>query len=60
MCQKYKLGNTPYLLSVGTIQPRKNYQHLIRAFAPIARNWPHNLVIAGGKGWLYEEILQEY
>ena len=59
MRQKYKLGNTPYLLSVGTIQPRKNYQHLIRAFAPIARNWPHNLVIAGGKGWLYEEILQE-
>jgi glycosyltransferase involved in cell wall biosynthesis len=57
--RKYDLGDAPYLLSVGTIQPRKNYQLLIRAFRPIAADWPHNLVIAGGKGWLYEEMLAE-
>lgn len=57
--QKYGLDQTPYLFSVSTLQPRKNYQMLIRAFKPIAANWPHNLVIAGGKGWLYEQILAE-
>lgn len=57
--QKYDLGAAPYLLTVGTVQPRKNYQLLIRAFKPIAQNWPHNLVIAGGRGWLYEGILAE-
>lgn len=57
--QKYGLDQTPYLFSVSTLQPRKNYQMLIRAFKAIAVNWPHQLVIAGGKGWLYEQILEE-
>ena len=57
--QTYHLGHAPYILSVGTVQPRKNYQMLIRAFAPIAANNPHNLVIAGGKGWLNEEMMAE-
>jgi len=57
--QKYDLGAEPYLLSVGTVQPRKNYQMLIQAFAPLAANHAYNLVIAGGKGWLYEEMMAE-
>jgi len=57
--QKYNLGDSPYLLSVGTVQPRKNYQMLIQAFAPIAAKFPHNLYIAGGKGWLYDEMMAE-
>ena len=57
--QKYYLGDVPYLLSVGTVQPRKNYQMLIQAFAPLADKWPHNLYIAGGKGWLYDEMTAE-
>ncbi len=57
--QKYQMSEWPYLLSVSTIQPRKNYQMLIRAFKPISQSWPHHLVIAGGKGWLYEETLAE-
>lgn len=57
--QKYKLAEWPYLLSVGTLQPRKNYQMLIRAFAPLADKVPHHLVISGGKGWLYDEMLAE-
>lgn len=56
---KYDLGERPYLVSVGTVQPRKNYQMLIRAFTPLAAELPHNLYIAGGKGWLYEEMLAE-
>lgn len=56
---RYGLGEGPYLLSVGTLQPRKNYQMLIRAFKGVAAQWPHNLYIAGGKGWLYEAMLAE-
>jgi glycosyltransferase involved in cell wall biosynthesis len=57
--QKYKLGDAPWILSVGTVQPRKNYQLLIQAFGKIAHRFPHNLVITGGKGWLFEDILAE-
>ena len=47
----------PYVLSVGTLQPRKNYVRLIRAFTRLSSD--AQLVIAGGKGWLYEDILAE-
>ena len=57
--QKYHLDSWPYLLSVGTLQPRKNYQMLIRAFAPLVNKVPHHLVISGGKGWLYDDMLAE-
>ena len=49
-----------YLLYVGTLQPRKNLVRLIEAWNKIRnsnfeiRNWV--LVIAGKRGWLYEEI----
>jgi glycosyltransferase involved in cell wall biosynthesis len=57
--RRYQLDDAPYLLSVGTVQPRKNYQMLIQAFAAVAADWPHTLAIAGGKGWLYDEMIAE-
>jgi len=57
--RRYELGDAPYLLSVSTLQPRKNYRMLIRAFRPVAARHPHRLVIAGDKGWLYEDVLSE-
>jgi glycosyltransferase involved in cell wall biosynthesis len=57
--ERYGLpGDRPYVLSVGTVQPRKNYVRLIRAFASLERT-SHELVIAGGHGWLYQEVLAE-
>ncbi len=52
----------PYILSVGTLEPRKNFDGLIRAFniAKMEFDIPHHLVIAGGEGWLYESIIKEY
>lgn len=45
----------PYLLFVGTIQPRKNLLSLIEAFSKLkAKNI--DLVLAGKPGWLFEEI----
>lgn len=48
-----------YILSVGTIQPRKNFVRLIEAFSTITSKNPGlELVIVGKKGWLYEETLE--
>ncbi|MFZ4665739.1 MAG: glycosyltransferase family 4 protein [Prochlorotrichaceae cyanobacterium] len=49
----------PYLLFVGTIEPRKNINTLIQAFEylKITYNIPHHLVLIGQKGWKYESIL---
>ncbi len=57
--RQYNIPATPYILCVGTVQPRKNYPMLIRAFAPLVKELPHNLIIAGGKGWLNEELMGE-
>jgi glycosyltransferase involved in cell wall biosynthesis len=54
---RYGLDEWPYVLSVGTVQPRKNYARLIRAFAGLKVE--AQLLIAGGWGWLYRDILAE-
>ncbi len=41
----------PYLLFVGTIEPRKNVEALAMAFKRIARDSNHQLVVAGSVGW---------
>jgi glycosyltransferase involved in cell wall biosynthesis len=48
----------PYILGVGTLQPRKNFVRLIKAYNILVRRYqiPHKLVIVGSKGWLYKEI----
>lgn len=43
----------PYYLFVGTIQPRKNLVRIMEAFSKVGKA---NLVIAGSKGWLSDEI----
>lgn len=46
-----------YLLYLGTLEPRKNVPLLLRAFAEFARRHPEaRLVIAGKKGWYFDEI----
>ena len=52
--ERYAIGERPYALSVGTLQPRKNYPRLIEAFGQV--DTEAELLIAGGKGWLVEEI----
>lgn len=57
--QKYGIGDRPYVLTVSTVQPRKNYEMLARAFKPLLHEVPHDLVIAGGRGWHYEKVLAQ-
>ncbi len=54
---RYGLDERPYVLAVGTVQPRKNYARLIRAFARTRSG--ATLVIAGSMGWLCEDVLAE-
>ena len=51
---------TPYILSVGNIQPRKNLLGLLEAFTLLKRTerLPHRLVIVGRKAWGYAEVIE--
>ncbi len=56
--QKYGIGAAPYMLYVGALQPRKNLENLVRAFELYAQdNSEIVLVLAGGKGWLWEPLM---
>lgn len=50
----------PYLLCVGTIEPRKNLTHLLKAFALLLdqKKFSGQLVVVGMKGWMSEDLKQ--
>ncbi len=48
----------PFLFFLSTIEPRKNIIALIDALRVLrSRGFPHRLLIAGRKGWLYQDTL---
>lgn len=56
---KYKIGDDPFILHVGTLEPRKNLPFLVRAFAEAKPAiGATKLVITGKKGWYYEGLFQ--
>lgn len=59
VAEKYQIYR-PYILYVGTIEPRKNLVRLIHAFSQLRKEYgiPHQLVLAGGRGWNCEDIYQ--
>jgi glycosyltransferase involved in cell wall biosynthesis len=62
LLEKYKITKK-FLLSVGTIEPRKNYVTLIKAFNFLKNchlNFNHQLVIIGRTGWMSETAYAEY
>jgi glycosyltransferase involved in cell wall biosynthesis len=55
--QRYHLPpSEKFVLGLGTLEPRKNFTGLIAAFSQSPVRETHHLVIAGGKGWLYDDI----
>ena len=58
---------TPYILYLGTLHPRKNLVRLVQAFGQLRSRaseteYPLDqlqLVLAGQKGWLYQDIFSE-
>ena len=59
--ERYGIGAN-YLLSLGSIQPRKNLTRLIEAFQWLRKSRPDDelpqLVIAGKRGWLDDEVFR--
>jgi glycosyltransferase involved in cell wall biosynthesis len=55
--EKYGIAR-PYVLYIGTLEPRKNLVRLIKAWAELRRTGVINqqLVIVGAAGWQYEPI----
>jgi glycosyltransferase involved in cell wall biosynthesis len=59
---KYGIGEGDYILSLCTLEPRKNIDHVIRAFARWVRsgnNAAARLVLVGTRGWDYQRIFNE-
>jgi glycosyltransferase involved in cell wall biosynthesis len=61
--QRFSLGDEPYLLSLATLEPRKNLDQLIRGFVQLAESGELpkevKLVLVGTKGWKMDQVLGE-
>ena len=58
----YGIPEAPYILSLCTLEPRKNIDQAIKAFAKIVqqeRIGNLNLVLVGAKGWMFDKIFEE-
>ncbi len=60
--KKQNSSTRPYILYLGTLEPRKNVEAVIRAFN-LLKTKPDfgdfRLILAGRPGWLYDNILKE-
>ncbi|MCF6288419.1 MAG: glycosyltransferase family 4 protein [Proteobacteria bacterium] len=58
--KKYKLDTLRYILSVATLEPRKNLNSLLDAYLllPKKQRQENKLVIVGAKGWLSKNLSQ--
>ena len=57
--QRLGVSEGPFLLAVGTVEPRKNLVTLLDAFERVARAGEApdlRLVVAGGRGWLTDKL----
>lgn len=53
------VGDSPYILTVGTLQPRKNLEGALRAFEELADSGAkHHLVVVGARGWGDDAIVK--
>jgi glycosyltransferase involved in cell wall biosynthesis len=57
--RQYGLGHVPFVLFVGTLEPRKNLTLLIEAFRAMVerKDVPHVLAVVGGAGWVTRDAV---
>lgn len=63
VCERYGLGDDPFVLSVATLEPRKNLHTLLEAFFRLLREREVrdlNLVLVGPRGWLSGNVLDGF
>src|SRR5437763_2677690 len=62
--RKLGVGDAPFVVALGVIEPRKNLNRLMDAFCVLKQRGkvPSDLklVLAGGKGWLYDDIFEHH
>lgn len=60
--EKYGIPDCRYLLSLSTLEPRKNVLNTIKAFLLLIKEMPDSdvvFVIAGKKGWKYDTLFND-
>ena len=56
---KYSLPNK-YIMTLSTLEPRKNIELLLKAYTNIQDKVDYDLVLVGRKGWKMDEIIENY
>lgn len=59
---KFGIPDVPYILSLSTLEPRKNITQMIRCFVRLVEQEKINdlsLVLVGAKGWDFDSIFEE-
>ena len=56
---KYKLPEK-YIMTLSTLEPRKNIELLLKAFTDVQDKVDYDLVLVGRKGWQIEDVLKKY
>jgi len=58
------VGDAPFVLAIGVLEPRKNLNRLMDAFGTLKERGgvpaDLKLVLAGGKGWLFDGIFEHH
>lgn len=58
---QHKYGLTEkYIMTLSTLEPRKNMELLLKAFSDIQDKVDYDLVLVGRKGWKMDEIIEKY
>ncbi len=60
LARRLKLDGRPYVLFVGTLEPRKNVTLLLEAFELVRRQIDAQLLLVGARGWLDEPIFSAH
>ena len=47
----------PFIITVSTIEPRKNFENLLRSYALVKNYLEHDLVVVGSYGWKSTDIM---
>lgn len=57
--KKYKLPEK-YIMTLSTLEPRKNIELLLKVFTNIQNSVNYDLVLVGRKGWQIDDVLKKY
>ena len=49
-----------YIMTLSTLEPRKNMKILLEAFCDIEDNVTYDLVLVGRKGWKMDKVIDRY